>query len=252
MPRKKKTEMAENPEKETGQPEEEADIQEEQTKEHEEKIENRLNTLFGELKMELEPPKKQLLIPLEEYVKAGVHLGTKIISGDMRRYVYRRRADGLAILNTNLIDEGFREAAKFMSKYNPDEIILVCKREAGWLAAKVFSETTGIRAFPKKYPAGIMTNPALKDFFQPSLVIICDPWIDRNAMNDSRIINIPVIGLCDTNNLVKNIDLVVPCNNKSNKTLGLAMHILASEYCKARGMPFKAEISDFTGEEVKE
>src|SRR3989338_4812329 len=103
MPRKKKTEIAENTEKETGQSAEGADIQEEQTGKHEEKIENKLSNLFGELKMELEPPKKQLLIPLEEYVKAGVHLGTKIISGDMRKYIYRRRADGLAILNTNLI-----------------------------------------------------------------------------------------------------------------------------------------------------
>src|SRR3989344_1874948 len=79
---------------------------------------------------------KELIVPLEDYVKAGIHLGTKVISGNMRQFVYRRRADGLAILNTNLIDTKLREAIKVLEAYEPERIMLACKREAGWTAAK--------------------------------------------------------------------------------------------------------------------
>lgn len=254
MPRKKKTEEnaseprdsdAEENKEET----EQAEAKIESEKKKEDAVEIKLSEIdeFGE---EIKK-KKGLIVPLEEYVKAGIHLGVKIISGDMRRYVYRRRADGLAILNTNIIDEKLRDAIKLISTFKPEDIILVCKREAGWGAAKLFSELTGIRVFAKKYPAGIITNPNLSDFFEPSLVIICDPWIDKNAIHDAKILNIQVIGLCDTNNLTKDIDCVIPCNNKSNKTLGLVFYILAEEYCKAQKLPFNAKISDFTGEKTE-
>src|SRR3989344_8718795 len=100
----------------------------------------------------------------------------------MRKYVYRRRADGLAVLNTNLIDKKLREAIEFINKFNPEDIIVVCKRQAGWKAVSLFSELTGIKVFTKKYPAGIMTNINLPNFIEPKLVVVCDPWLDKNAM----------------------------------------------------------------------
>ncbi len=246
MPRKKKEVLEKEEIKET---EKEAEQEKEIVAEKELELAE-----LPELKMDyIEEARKKhdLIVPLEEYVKAGVHLGTKIISGNMRKYVYRRRADGLAILNTNMIDERLREAIKLISKFKPEEIILACKREVGWDAAKLLSEITGIRVFTKKYPAGLITNPALQNFFEPSLVMICDPWIDKNAMHDAKIIGVPVIGLCDTNNVTKDIDLIVPCNNKSNKTLGLVFYILTEGYCKAHKLPFNSKVSDFTGEEAE-
>lgn len=195
--------------------------------------------------------KKELLVPLDDYVKAGVHLATTVITPNMRQYVYRRRADGLAILNTNAINEKLKAACEFLSKYPAEEIILVCKREAGWKAAKLFAKITGIRTFTKKYSAGIITNPALRDFFEPSLVIVCDPWLDKNAIHDASIVGIPVISMCDSNNLTRNIDVVIPCNNKSDKSIGLILYILAREYCKKNKIEFKTKIPEFTGEEEK-
>ncbi|MBI2448717.1 hypothetical protein HYV49_00290 [Candidatus Pacearchaeota archaeon] len=129
----------------------------------------------------------EMLVSLEDYVKCGIHLGTKVIMPWMKQYVYRRRADGLAVLNTEIIDKKIREAIPFLTGFDAKDIILVCKREAGWKPAIMFSEITGIRAFTKKYPAGIMTNPILENFFEPELVIICDPWIDKNALSDAKI-----------------------------------------------------------------
>jgi ribosomal protein uS2 len=191
--------------------------------------------------------KKETLIPLEDYIKCAVHLGTKVITPHMRQFVYKRRADGLAVINTVIIDDKLREAIDFLVKYDPEVIYLVCKREAGWNAAQLFAELTGIKTFTKKYPPGVTTNLELEDFFESELTIICDPWIDKNALNDTARLKKPVLGLCDTNNYTTNITKVIPCNNKAKKSLGCIFYILAREYCKAKGLPFDAELEEFTG-----
>ncbi len=190
---------------------------------------------------------KETLIPLEDYIKCAVHLGTKVITPHMKKYVYKRRADGLAVINTAIIDEKLREAIDFLIKYEPAEIYLICKRESGWKAAKLFEEITGIRTFTKKYPSGITTNLELEDFFEAELTVICDPWIDKNALNDTAKLKKPVLSLCDTNNFTTNVTKIIPCNNKSNKSLGCILYILAREYTKAKKLPFKAKLEDFTG-----
>ncbi len=200
-----------------------------------------------EIKSVKKEDKKETLISLEDYIKCAVHLGTKVITPDMRKFVYKRRADGLAVINTALIDDKLREAINFVIKYDPKEIYLICKREAGWSAAEKFSELTGIKLFTKKYPPGITTNLILEDFFEAELTIICDPWIDKNALKDTAMLKKPIVSLCDTNNYTKYVTKIIPCNNKSKKSIGCILYILAREYCKTKKIPFKAKIEDFTG-----
>jgi ribosomal protein uS2 len=192
--------------------------------------------------------KKETLIPLEDYIKCAVHLGTKVITPHMRKFVYKRRADGLAVINTALIDEKLREAIDFMIKYDPKEIYLICKREAGWPAAEIFSEVTGIKAYTKKYPPGITTNMILENFFEAEMTMICDPWTDKNALVDTVKLKKPVMALCDTNNFITGVSKIIPCNNKAKKSIGCILYILAREYCKAKKIPFKATLIDFAGE----
>tara|TARA_Y100000310_G_scaffold268572_1_gene281232 strand:- start:1281 stop:2105 length:825 start_codon:yes stop_codon:yes gene_type:complete len=191
----------------------------------------------GDIKEELEK-KKELLVPLDDYVKTGIHLGTKVITPDMQKYVYRRRADSIGVLNTGLIDDQIKKAIDFMTGFAPEEIVLVCKREAGWQAAKLFQTATGIDAYTKKYPAGMMTNTIIEEFNEPELVIVCDSWIDRNALKDALMTNKKVIMVADTNNYVKKADIIIPGNNKSGKSLGLIFWLLA------RGYLAKKKISD--------
>ncbi|MFA5992096.1 MAG: 30S ribosomal protein S2 [Candidatus Pacearchaeota archaeon] len=186
-----------------------------------------------DIKEELEK-KRETLVPLEDYVKTGIHLGTRVITPDMKKFVYRRRADSIGVLNTALIDEQIKKSIDIVSKYSPEEIVLVCKREAGWKPAHLFSEATGIRVFTKKYPAGMMTNIQLESFYEPELIIICDPWIDKNAVEDAVKTNKKRLILCDTNNFTKNADFVIPCNNKGSKSLGLIFYLIAKGYLEKR------------------
>src|SRR3989344_6357246 len=88
---------------------------------------------------------KTVLTDIEDYIKTSSYLGTKVITPSMRKYVYRRRMDGLAILNTLIVDKKLKDAINFISQYEPKDWILVCKREAGWRAVKMFSELIGVR-----------------------------------------------------------------------------------------------------------
>ena len=191
---------------------------------------------------------QQFLVPLDEYLKVGIHIGTKFKTKYMAPFIYKTRPDGLVVLNVQEIDKRIKFAANLLSQYNPEDVLVVCRRENGWKAANLFSKLTGIRVFAGRYPPGILTNPSLKTFIETKLIFVVDPWPDKNIVKDAIKIGIPVIALCDTNNETNNLDLVVPCNNKGKKSLGLIFWILAREYLKSRNKEIKEKIDDFMDE----
>lgn len=190
----------------------------------------------------------ELLVPNEEYLKAGIHIGTKFKTKYMENFIYKTRNDGLSVLNITSIDERIRLAANMLSQFAPEDIIVVSRRENGWKAVKAFGRMTGAKVFAGRYPPGILTNPALKSFTEAKVMLVTDAWPDRNAVQDAIKVGIPVIALCDTNNQANNIDLVVPCNNKGKKSLGLFFFILTKLYSERRGLEFTATLEDFTEE----
>jgi len=195
---------------------------------------------------------ENLLIPQEVYLKTGIHIGTKYKTKDMSPFIYKVRQNGLSVLNLQKIDERIRSAINLMSHYEPEEIMLCCRRENGWKVVKKFAKYTGITSFAGRYPPGILTNSNLETFTEKKLIIVVDVWPDRNAVNDAIKIGVPVIALSDTNNLANNVDLIVPCNNKGKKSLGIVFYLLAKEYMIKRKMinegniPF--EIDEFVEE----
>ncbi len=195
----------------------------------------------------------EYLVPLEDYLKAGIHIGTKFRTKHMDKFVYKVRPDGLSVLNVEQINERLKLAGKLLSDYNPEDVLIVCRRENGWKAVKKFAELTGVKVFIGRYPPGVLTNANLEDFVEAKLVLAADPIPDKNVISDASKLGIPVIALCDSNNECKNIDLVVPCNNKGKKSLAVIFYILAKEFLKNKGIiksdkDFKSSIEEFTAE----
>lgn len=197
---------------------------------------------------------ESFLVPQDVYLKSGIHIGTKFRTRYMEQFIYKTRSDGLSVLNLQKINERIELAANMLSHYAPEDILIVSRRENGWKAVKLFGKCTGIRTMAGRYPPGILTNSKLESFTEVKIVLVTDSWPDRNAINDALIIGMPVIALCDTNNQSNNIDLVVPCNNKGKKSLGLFFYILAKEYLKKKGLikedkELKIPIDDFMAED---
>lgn len=191
--------------------------------------------------------KEQLLTSVSEYMRTGIHIGTKFRTKFMHNFIYKIRNDKLSILNIGKIDERLKIASCFMSGYEPTDVIMVCKRENGWKAVKSFSYYTGIKSITK-YKSGTLTNMSLECFIEARLLIAVDGFLDFNAIRDASRIGIPIIALCDSNNKPNFIDLVVPCNNKGGRSLGLIFYLLAQEYLKLRGIQKEINRDDFIAE----
>ena len=196
---------------------------------------------------------EKFLVPRDVYLKSGIHIGTKFRTKYMEQFIYKTRPDGLSVLNLQKIDERIKIAAAFLAQYAPEDILVISRRENGWKAVELFGKLTGIRVFAGRYPPGILTNPNLEEYTEAKIVMVVDAWPDRNAVLDAVKIGIPVIALCDTNNQSNFIDLVMPCNNKGKKSLGLLFYILTKEFLKLKGKlkegdELKEKLEDFTEE----
>lgn len=172
---------------------------------------------------------------IEKYLKTGAHIGTRFKSGDMARYIYKQRKDGLNVLNVQLIDERIKQVGAFLARYDPKKIAIVSRKIYGSTPAIEFAKLTGAHAIVGRFVPGTFTNPQSQNFFQPEVVIITEPESDIQAIKEATKVRAIVVALASTNNSLRNIDLVVPVNNKGRKSLGLVFWLLAREFLKAKG-----------------
>ncbi len=177
----------------------------------------------------------ELLIPLDKYLAAGLHIGTQQKTKDMERYIYRVRADGLYVLDVRKTNDRIVAAGKFLSKYDPDDVLVVSTRQYGQAPVKKFGQITGAKTIPGRFIPGTLTNPNYGKFIEPKVLVVTDPRSDSQAIIEARQIGIPVVALCDTENLLGNVDIVVPVNNKGRKAIALVYWLLARQTLRGRG-----------------
>jgi len=201
------------------------------------------------MELDVKNTEYQSIIPIEEYLSAGIHIGTQQKTQEMMRFVYRVRTDGLYVLDVQATDKRIREAAKLLAKYDPSKILIVSARQYGHYPAQMFAKSIGSKAITGRFVPGSLTNPGLHFYIEPDILIVTDPAGDMQAVNEAVNIGIPVIGLCDTNNSTSNVDLVIPTNNKGRKALALIYWLLAKKTLEERGdTTFSYSLSDFEAE----
>lgn len=198
----------------------------------------------NEIEIELKEP----LIPVEEYLAAGVHIGTQQKSKDMKEFIYRVRGDGLYILDIRATDARIKTTAKFLSKFNAPNILVVTSRQYGQYPAKRFSEAIGGMAIIGRFIPGTLTNPNLDNYIEPEVLIVTDPIGDAQAVTEAVQCGIPIIALCDTNNMTSSIDLIIPTNNKGRKALSIIYFLLTKELLRLRGVATSLTLEDFETE----
>jgi len=189
-----------------------------------------------------------LLIPVEDYLAAGVHIGTQQKTDDMDRFIHRVRTDGLYVLDVSKTDERIRTAADFLANYDPEQILVTSSRQYGRFPAEKFADAVGARARTGRFIPGTLTNPQYDGYIEPDVLVVTDPIGDAQAVKEAITVGIPVIAMCDSNNSTSNVDLVVPTNNKGRRALSVVYWLLANETLDRRGAEPTYSLDDFESE----
>jgi len=79
----------------------------------------------------------------------------------------------------------------------------------------------------------------------PNALIIVDPKKELNAIREARKLNIPIIGIVDTNCDPDDVDFVIPGNDDAVRAVKVVIGALTNAICESRGL----ELVDYISEE---
>ncbi|MBN1330738.1 MAG: 30S ribosomal protein S2 [Candidatus Heimdallarchaeota archaeon] len=178
---------------------------------------------------------EELLTGLDEYLAAGVHIGTRIGTKSMKKFIYLIRSDGLYVLDIRATDQRIRTIARFLARYEPNQVAVFSARQYGQVPASKLSKTCGFMSVPGRFIPGTLTNPEFSGFIEPEVILVTDPRADKQAIKEANKVGIVVVAMCDTDNELKGVDLCIPTNNKGRRALALVYWLLAREIKRARG-----------------
>jgi small subunit ribosomal protein S2 len=194
---------------------------------------------------------EELLIDREDYLAHGVHIGTKSQHNDMEDYIFHVKKNQLAVLNLEDTDKQIRKVAEKLAEYEPEDILVVGRKDEAMEALNEFANVTGVDSVIGRFMPGTLTNPESENFTEPELVLVTDPETDAQAINEAVQTNKFVIAIADSENRLEGVDMAIPANNKSAKSLGMVYYLLAQELGKEMGADYELELEDFQKDPVE-
>lgn len=180
----------------------------------------------------------------------GIRIGTPVRTKTMERFTARPRPDGLHMIDYSKTLERIDIAGKFIATTGPHNTVVYTSREHATVAVEKFCEVTGALPLIGRFMPGTFTNPLYPGHLDAELVVVADPMSDTQAIVEAGSLGVPLIAVCDTDNITDDIDLVIPGNNRGRKAVAAIFWLLARATLTHAGLiasdqPMKYSIEDF-------
>ena len=190
-------------------------------------------------------------------LSTGIRVGTPVKTKYMVPFIIRANPEGLYILDISKTLSRIDIAAKFISRADISKVAVTSAREYGKTPVERFCNLTHAKYILGRFMPGTFTNPALPKYMEPQIVIVTDPQADQQAVLEATRAGVPVIAICNSDNVTSKVDVVIPANNRGRKALATVYWLLAREVLKKQGViktdsEMKVPIEDFETKLVEE
>merc|ERR1711935_683933 len=120
---------------------------------------------------------------ITKMLAATTHLGSDNSDVQMEQYVFKRKPDGIYIINLKKTWEKLLLAARAIAAIeNPADVCVISARPYGQRAVLKFASATGSTPIAGRFTPGTFTNQIQAAFREPRLLVVTDPRTDHQPV----------------------------------------------------------------------